>query len=89
MVKKNTTQRLLGELSNMIGHEISSSLVKVYTTTKTSSLKNFKDGCKNDMGANMATFFARGGVLQRSSFLGNLKPLGKKLDLHKTSTWNK
>ena len=54
----------------MIGHEISSSLVRVYTTTKTSSLKNFKDGCKNDMGANMATFFARGGGPPKVKLLG-------------------
>ena len=36
-----------------------------------------------DMATNMATIFARG-VLWRLSFLGNLKPSDKKLDLHKT-----
>ena len=41
---------------------------------------------KNDMGANIATFLARG-VLWRSSFWGNLKPSCKKLGLRKTPTW--
>lgn len=35
---------------------------------------------------NMATLFASG-VLQRSSFSGNLKPLDNKIDLERTPTW--
>lgn len=41
-------------------------------------MENIKHGCKNDMTTNMTTFFS-GGVLKRSSFLGNLKLLVKKL----------
>ena len=41
---------------------------------------------KSDMVTNMATLLARG-VLWRSSFLGNLKPSDKKLDLWATPTW--
>ena len=51
-----------------------------YTMTKTSLVKNFKNGRINDMATNMATHFARG-VLHRSSFLGNLKASDKILDL--------
>jgi hypothetical protein len=51
-----------------------SSLVGFYTTSNTFPMENFNHGWKNDMVANMATIFARG-ALQRSSFLGNLKPL--------------
>lgn len=40
---------------------------------------------ENDIVANMATLFDRG-VLERSSFLGNLKPLDKKLGLRRTPT---
>ena len=37
--------------------------------------------------ANISTFFAMGGgVLWRSSFLGNLKPSDNKLDLWRTPT---
>ena len=69
----------------MIGYEMDFSPTKVYTMAKTSLVKNFKDGWKNDMDANMATRFARG-VLWKSRFLGNLKPLNKKLGLHITPT---
>jgi hypothetical protein len=55
---------------------------QVYTTTNTSPVENFKNGWKYDMVANMATLFVRG-VLQRSSLLGNIKPLDKKLGLRK------
>ena len=64
----------------MIGNDMGLSVAGVYTTTKTFTMENFKHGWKNDMAANMATPFARG-VLWRSSFLGRLKPLNKKLDL--------
>jgi hypothetical protein len=40
------------------------------------------------MAANVATLFWRG-VLRRSSFLGNLKALDKKLGLQRTLTWIK
>jgi len=59
----------------MIGHEIGSSPVRVYTTFKTSSLKNFKHGWENDMGANMATLFARGGVSPKVKLLGQPQTL--------------
>ena len=58
----------------------------MYTATKTSLVENFKHEWKNDMDANMANLFFRG-VLWRSSFLGNLKPLDNKLDLQETPTW--
>ena len=54
---------------------------KVYTTTKTLMVENFKHGCQHNN-----IFFATMGALQRSSFGGNLKPSDKKLDLQKT--WN-
>ena len=38
---------------------------------------------ENDMVANMATIFAEG-VIWKSSFLGNLEPSNKKLDLWRT-----
>jgi hypothetical protein len=69
----------------MIGYEMGSSLAKVYTMSKASLVKNFKDEWKNDMDANMATRFARG-VLWKSSFMGNLQPLNKKLGLPRTPT---
>ena len=61
-----------------------SSPAGVYTTVDTSPVENFNNGLKNGIVANMATFI--GGVLQRSSFLGNLKPLYKKLGMHITPT---
>ena len=64
----------------MIGYEMGSSPTRVYNMAKTSPVENFKHGWKNDTIVNMATLFARG-VLRGSSFKGNLKPLGKKLDL--------
>jgi hypothetical protein len=51
----------------------------------TSLIENFNHGWKNDMVANMATFFARG-VLWNSKFLSNLKPSGKKLGLRRFPT---
>ena len=44
----------------MIGYEISSSLAGVYTIAKTSLVENFKHELKNDMIANMTTFFLLG-----------------------------
>ena len=41
--------RNLGEHSNMIGHEMGSSLTTVYSTTKTSQVENFKHGWKIDI----------------------------------------
>ena len=69
----------------MIGYKIGSSPAGVYTMAKTSSMENFKNRWKIDVAINMATLFARG-VLQRSSFSYNLKPLDKKLDLSRTPT---
>jgi hypothetical protein len=51
-------------------------------------VENFAHGWKNDMAANVATLFWRG-VLQKSSFLGNLKASDKKLGLRRTLTWIK
>jgi len=67
----------------MIGYQMGSSPVGVYTLAKTSSMKNSKHERNNDMDVNMATVFVRG-VLWRSSFLVNLKPLNLKLDLWRT-----
>ena len=72
--------RILGERSNMIAYKVGSSPARVYTMAKTSQVENFNHGWKNDLAINMATPFARG-VLQRSSFLDNLKPSNKKLGL--------
>ena len=74
--------RFFGEWSDIIDYEMGSSLAKVYTTSKTSPIENFEHEWKYDMATNMATLFARG-VLRMSSFLGNLKPLDKKLDIWK------
>ena len=54
------TSRILGEWSNPIGYKMGSSLARIYTTTKTSSVDNFKHRCKNYMVANMETLFTRG-----------------------------
>ena len=56
------------------------SLARVYIAEKTILMENFKCGFENDMDVNMATLFARG-ILWRWSFLSNLKPSYKKLDL--------
>jgi hypothetical protein len=74
--------RILGEWSNMIGYIMGFSSFVVYARAWNSPVVNGKHGWKNDMVANMATFFCSGSSM-RSSFLGNLKPLDKKLDLHK------
>jgi hypothetical protein len=68
----------------MIGYRMSQ-VARVHTMAKTSTMENFKHGCKNDIAPNMATLYARG-VLWRSSCLGNLKPLDKKLGLQRTPT---
>ena len=68
----------------MIGHKMGSFAIRVYTTVNTSPVENHDNGLRNDMVANMATL--RGGVLRRSSFLGNLKPSYKKLGLRRTTT---
>ena len=78
------------EVHNVFGYEICSSLVGVYTMVKTFSVENFKHGRKNDMVVNMATFihfiFVRG-ILWRSNFSGNFKPLDKKnLSLQRSPT---
>jgi hypothetical protein len=72
----------------MIGQKWDSCPVEVYTTVKNPPVENFAHGWKNDMAANVATLFWRG-VLQRSSFLGNLKASDKKLGLWGTLTWIK
>ena len=64
----------------MIGYKTCASPTRVYTTAKSSLVKNFKHEWKYDVDANMATHFARG-VLRRSSFLGNFEPPNKKLGL--------
>jgi hypothetical protein len=45
-----------------------------------SPMKDFKHGWKNDICINTTPLFVRG-FLSRSSFLGSLKPSGKKLGL--------
>ena len=70
----------------MIGYEISSSLAGVYTIAKTSLVENFKHELKNDMIANMTTFFFAREVPRGLSFLGNFKPSDKKLDFQRTPT---
>jgi hypothetical protein len=72
----------------MIGQELESCPVEVYTTIKNLPVENFAHGWNNDMVAKMATFFWRR-VVWRSSFLGNLKTLDKKLGLQRTLTWIK
>ena len=69
----------------MIGYKMSSykKNVGVYSAIKTFLDENVKYGWTNDLVANMTTFFVRG-VFWRMSFLGNLKPLDKKLDLWRT-----
>ena len=79
--------RILEEWSNLIGCKMSSSPIGVYTTAKTCPVENFKHRWKNDIVTNIATFVLLGGVFQKSSFLGNLKPSDKKLDPRKTPTW--
>ena len=65
----------------MIGYEMGYSLAGVYTMAKASPVKNFINSWeKNDMVVNMATLCVRG-VLQRSSFSGNLKSSYKRLGL--------
>jgi hypothetical protein len=53
----------------MIGFEMGSSLAGLYTMAKISPVKKFKIGLKNDMVANMATFFCSGSSL-KVKFLG-------------------
>ena len=53
----------------MIGYEMDSSPVLVYTTAKTTLVEDFKYGWKNDMVVDMATLFARGEALE-VMFLG-------------------
>ena len=47
--------RILGEWSNMGGYKMGSSPAGVYTTAKSSLVKNFKDGWKNDMASHTGT----------------------------------
>jgi hypothetical protein len=79
--------KILGEFWNMIGQEWDCP-VQVYSTVKNSPMENFAHRWKNDMATNMATLFWRG-ILQKSSFLGNLKALNKKLGLWRTLSWIK
>lgn len=44
----------------MIGYEMGFSPARVYTTTKTSSVENFKHVWKNDMAVNMTRLFVGG-----------------------------
>ena len=81
--KEKYRSRILGEWSNLIGSKMNHSSVGVYTASKTFPVDNFKHGWKNDMVVIMGAHFANG-ILHRSSFLGNLKPLDKKLGLHRT-----
>ena len=62
----------------MIGSERGSSPALIHNKAKTFPVENFEAWMKDDMDANMATLLA-GGILHRSSFLGNLKPLDKNL----------
>jgi hypothetical protein len=72
----------------MIGQEWDSFLVYIYTTVNSPPVENFAHGWKNDMSTNVVILFWRG-VLRRSSFLGNLKALDKKLGLWRILTWIK
>ena len=54
----------------MIGYEMDSSLARVYTTPKTSHMKNLKLNEKMTWMSTWQHFWLRGG---RSSFLSNLK----------------
>ena len=72
--------RILGEWSNMTSYKMFVPKDEAYTTAMTSPVENFKHGWKYDMGVNLATLFTKG-ILWRSSFLGNFKPLDKKLSL--------
>lgn len=67
----------LGEWNTVIDHIMGLSLVGIYIMDKTSSVENFKQIWKNDIVANIATFFARG-IRWWSSFLGNIKSSYKK-----------
>ena len=71
--------------SNMIGCEMGSLPAKVYISATTSPIKNFKHRWKTDVVVNMAIFLARE-VLRKLGFLGNFKPLAKKLGLPMTPT---
>ena len=83
-VKKSTAHEFLEKFWNLIGQEWYCCRVVVYTMAKKPLVENFVHGCKDDM----ATLWWRG-VLCRSSFLGNLKTLDKKLGLWITPTWMK
>ena len=66
----------------MIGYETCTSLVRVYTTTKTSPVEIFKHEYKK-------WHVLVRGVFRRPSFLNNLKPSYKKLDLWRIPTRSK
>ena len=59
---------------NTIGCKMGLSVAGVYTTAKTSPMENFKYGWKKLTWWPTWQIFLARGVLQRSCFLGNLKP---------------
>ena len=77
---------ILGEFWNLIGQEWHFCLVVVHIAVKSPLVENFVHGWQNDMVTNVATLLGRG-VLWRSSFLGNLKILDKRLGLRRTPTF--
>ena len=72
--------RILGAWSNLIGYKKASSPSRVYTTTKTSLVESSQTWMKNQQ------HFLLGNLPGGWSFLGNLKPLDKKLGLWRTPT---
>ena len=64
------------------------SLARVYITTKIFPADNFQASMEPIWcGCQHINVFGSGGVLRRSSCLGNLKPLVEKLRLRRTITW--
>ena len=64
----------------MIGYKMGTLVAGVYTL-----VENFKHEWKNDMLANMTTFYW--GSSPEVKFLGNLKMSDKKLSLQRTPPW--
>jgi hypothetical protein len=78
-VKKRIGEEFHGIISNMIGYEVGSSPVMVYTTAKTSSEANFKHNEKKRKktqahGCQHSNTFAKG-VLLKVMFLGQSQTL--------------
>jgi hypothetical protein len=58
-MKKMHRSRILGEWSNMIGHDMGSSPTRVYTTGQDFSSGELQAWMKNDIATTMETLFAR------------------------------